>query len=45
MTRHPKPVATMAGSVLAFDRPFDPIPGVWTRDGDTRLVRVHDAGR
>jgi prevent-host-death family protein len=28
-------VGSMAGSVLAFDRPFDPVPGVWmTRDAD-----------
>ena len=26
-------VGSMAGSVLAFDRPFDPVPGAWmTRD-------------
>jgi len=23
------------GSVLAFDRPFDPVPGRWTIDPDT----------
>jgi prevent-host-death family protein len=23
---------SMAGSVLAFDRPFDPVPGVWMAD-------------
>jgi hypothetical protein len=22
-------VGSMTGSVLAFDRPFDPVPGVW----------------
>jgi len=28
-------VGSMAGSVLAFDRPFDPVPGAWlTRDPD-----------
>jgi prevent-host-death family protein len=25
-------VGSMAGSVLAFDRPLDPIPGVWMAD-------------
>jgi prevent-host-death family protein len=28
-------VGSMAGSVLAFDRPFDPVPGLWmTSDAD-----------
>lgn len=27
-------VGSMAGSVLHFDAPFDPIPGAWMKDGD-----------
>jgi prevent-host-death family protein len=25
-------VGSMSGTVLAFDRPFDPVPGVWMAD-------------
>jgi prevent-host-death family protein len=27
------PVGSMAGTVLAFDAPFDPVPGAWDVDG------------
>jgi hypothetical protein len=27
------PVGSMPGTVLAFDAPFDPVPGTWDIDG------------
>lgn len=29
---HRSPVGSLKGSVLAFDAPFDPIPGAWSID-------------
>lgn len=26
-------VGSMSGTVLAFDRPFDPVPGAWMAEG------------